>query len=178
MKDRFSSSLKHALLVIGSTFLLLWAGCSVAKETTGESELEESPAVTSPLRPVQPSSPDTIGTPTTRLTSKQDTLTASVVQYSRSVAPSVSKSEDSFVTAFTIQVGAFANASNALLLLKKTKERIGEIPVLNRFEPRDRLYRVSVGLFETREGAIAYQQTLIKTYGPDFKDSWVSQISK
>ncbi len=179
-----SSEVRLALLGIGVGALLALGGCSAAEETASDqSDQKPMPTEGSPLgvfRPTQSATPDTIGRTgrAAQLTSKQDTLAASVVQFSRSSASPTSVSAGDFVTAFTIQIGAFADASNALTLLKKTKERVGEIPVLNRFEPRDRLYRVSIGLFETREGAIAFQQILIKTHGTDFKDSWVSQISK
>jgi len=169
------------LFVLAFGALLMSAGCSAADEST--SDQKAATTEVAPLgvfRSPQPASADTVaGTNrATNLTSKEDTLTASVVQTSRSTTPPASISEGKFVTVFTIQIGAFGDATNALTLMKRTKERFGDIPVLNRFEPRDRLYRVSIGLFETRERAIAFQQTLIKNHGSEFKDTWVSQISK
>lgn len=108
--------------------------------------------------------------------SRSDTVTASVVHRSKStrrVAPKIVRPEN---PAYTVQIGAFAKASNALLLQRIAKERFSGYPVFNNFNPADNLYRVSIGKFDRREEAMALRREMIKLFPKDYSECWVNYI--
>lgn len=111
-------------------------------------------------------------------TSKQDTVEASLVRKTKSpprpVKP-VTKPEN---PAYTVQIGAFARPKYALAAQKLAKERFTEVPVLNQYEPFDKLYRVSVGLFDSRSEADSLRKSLMKQFPTDYSECWINYISK
>ena len=81
-------------------------------------------------------------------------------------------------TAYTVQVGAFARTGNALRAQKLAKERFADLPIFNYFEPYDKLYRVRVGKFDTREQADSLRKSMLKQFPGDYPDCWINYISK
>jgi hypothetical protein len=65
--------------------------------------------------------------------SKQDTVRASMIKKMKSSAHSHIKIERPKHPIYTVQIGAFAQASNALRTQKKAKERFIHQPVFNRY---------------------------------------------
>ena len=111
-------------------------------------------------------------------TSRHDTLVASVVKTSKSSSRSVKPIERPANAAYTVQVGAFARTNHALQAQKLARERCGDIPIFNVFEPYDKLYRVRVGKFDTRQQADSLKKWMVKQFPDDYTDAWINYISK
>lgn len=109
-------------------------------------------------------------------TSQHDTLVASVVRTSK--LRSVKPIERPANPAYTVQIGAFARTDNALRAQKLARDRFGELPIFNYFEPYDRLYRVRVGKFDTRQQADSLRKWVTKQFPNEYSDSWINYISK
>jgi cell division septation protein DedD len=109
-------------------------------------------------------------------TSKHDTLTASVVRKSasRPIRPIVRPENP----AFTVQIGAFARTDHALQAQKLARERYADLPVFNTFEPYDKLYRVRIGKFDTRQQADSLKKEMVTRFPDDYPDCWINFISK
>jgi len=110
-----------------------------------------------------------------RFQSKQDTVKASLTKKSKQTVRAVVRPEN---PAYTIQIGSFSNAQNALRMQKATKERLGKQVVLNNFGAADKLYRVSVGKFDTRKEASSLRKELLEKFPMYFSGCWVNYISK
>jgi len=111
-------------------------------------------------------------------TSQHDTLVASVVKTSKSTSRSIKPIERPANPAYTVQVGAFARTDHALQAQKLARERCGDLPIFNSFEPYDKLYRVRVGKFDTRQQADSLRKWMAKQFPNEYADSWINYISK
>ena len=111
-------------------------------------------------------------------TSQHDTLIASVVKTSKPGVRTVKPIERPANTAYTVQVGAFARTDHALRAQKIARERFADLPIFNYFEPYDKLYRVRVGKFDTRQQADSLRKSMLKQYPADYSDTWINYISK
>jgi cell division septation protein DedD len=111
-------------------------------------------------------------------TSQHDTLVASVVKTSKSSSRSIKPVERPSNPAYTVQVGAFARTDHALQAQKLARERCGDLPIFNYFEPYDKLYRVRVGKFDTRQQADSLKKWMTKQFPNDYTGSWINYISK
>jgi cell division septation protein DedD len=79
---------------------------------------------------------------------------------------------------YTVQIGAFARAANALRFEKQARGRYPDLPVSNRFDKSDRLYRVSVGVFGTKREASALRRSMREQYPKEYHDAWVIYTSR
>jgi hypothetical protein len=112
-----------------------------------------------------------------RFTSKQDTVTASIVKrskYARAIKPVQRPANP----AYTVQIGAYARTKHALQAQKLAKERFADLPIFNSFEPFDKLYRVSVGKFDTRLEADSLRKVILRQFPQDYPDAWINYVSK
>jgi len=115
---------------------------------------------------------------TARLKSIQDTVVASVTKRSSSPASVARPIKRPPNPAYTVQVGAFNRAQNALTYEKLAKERFLGNSVHNRYEPMERLYRVSIGKFTTRQEAAALRREIMKKYPKEYAEAWVNYIAQ
>jgi cell division septation protein DedD len=113
-----------------------------------------------------------------RFTSKQDTVTASIVKRSKFSARAIKPVHRPANAAYTVQIGAFVRTMHALRAQKLAKERFADLPISNSFEPFDKLYRVSVGKFDERSQANSLRKSMIKQFPQDYLDSWINYVSK
>jgi cell division septation protein DedD len=111
-----------------------------------------------------------------RFKSKQDTVRASIVVKSKSSRFSRIKIERPEHPVFTVQIGAFGRASNALRAQKKAKARFADQPVFNNYIKSVRLYRVSVGRYEDRQDAFALRDKIRKTFPQEYSQCWINYI--
>ncbi|HWP82227.1 MAG TPA: SPOR domain-containing protein [Bacteroidota bacterium] len=109
---------------------------------------------------------------------KRDTIVASVVTRSRSATIRRKKIERPTNPAYTVQIGAFSKAPNALQLQKIAKERFSGHPVFNMFNTDDKIYRVSVGKFDTRQEASMLRREIMKAFPKDYAQCWVNYIAR
>lgn len=111
-----------------------------------------------------------------RFKSRQDTVRASVVVKSKSSSRPLIKIERPEHPVFTVQIGAFGRASNALRAQKKAKERFINQPVFNNFVKSAKLYRISVGRYEDRNSAFALRDTMKQEYPTEYGQCWINFI--
>lgn len=130
---------------------------------------EPSPAVSAAAKKA-PRKPSFVG--------KRDTIVASVVRRSKNSPRPTPKIERPENPAYTVQIGAFSKAPNALLLQKIAKERFSTQPVFNNFNPADKLYRISVGRFDDRQETMALRREMMKSFPKDYTECWVNYIAK
>jgi Sporulation related domain. len=108
--------------------------------------------------------------------SKQDTVRASVIKKIKSSAHPHIIIERPEHPIYTVQIGAFAQASNALRTQKKAKERFTQQPVFNKYVKSAKLYRVSVGRYEDRKNAFALADTMKEHYSEEYNRCWINFI--
>jgi cell division septation protein DedD len=106
--------------------------------------------------------------------SKQDTLRAAVVKRSKSVLHARVKIERPEHPVFTVQIGTFSQASNALRTQKRAKELFANQPIFNHFIKSAKLYRVSIGRYEERGDAFALLDTMKQTYPKEYSQCWIN----
>jgi cell division septation protein DedD len=111
-----------------------------------------------------------------RFKSKQDTVRASVVVKAKSSPRSRIRIERPEHPVFTIQIGAFERASNALRAQKKAKARFTDQPVFNNYVKNAKLYRVSIGRYEDRVDAFALRDRIKKTFPREYSQCWINFI--
>lgn len=111
------------------------------------------------------------------LTSKEDTLTASVRVNTRRprIKAVIKRPED---PAYTVQIAAFLKAANALRYHKAARERFPEEFVQNTYDAETGLYRIGVGKFLTRKDAAGLRRSLMKRFPREYQDAWVNYTAK
>jgi hypothetical protein len=58
------------------------------------------------------------------------------------------------------------------------KERFSKNSVHNRYEPLQRLFRVSIGKFTTRKQAAVSRREIMMKYPREYSEAWVNYIAK
>ena len=113
----------------------------------------------------------------TKFKARQDTLKTSIVRRNKTPLR-LPKIERPANPAFTVQIGAFARPKNALRNQKLAKSRFAKYPVYNNFIAQAKIYRVSVGKFDTKREALLAQKKILKQYPKDYKGCWINYIAK
>ena len=127
-----------------------------------------------PQAEVPPAAPPPAATkpsPSVNLETKTDTIRT--VREHREVTDSVTGRQP--VMRFTVQIGAFKNPHNATELQRKTREGYN-LPVLNDFDKSRGLYRIRIGVFESKESARVFCEQLRKDSPEDYADCWVVEL--
>ena len=110
-----------------------------------------------------------------RFKARQDTVRASMV-FKNNKSTLHIKIERPDNPMYTIQVGAFLNASNALRTQKSAKQRFSDLPVFNYFVTPAKIYRVSIGKYSDRQAAAVLMKTMQKQYPRDYQKCWINYI--
>ncbi len=79
---------------------------------------------------------------------------------------------------YTVQVGAYQRATHALTMLKRVKALHPNGPVFNNYSAADKMYRISVGKFETLREASNYRMKLMKEQPEIYAQCWVTYIQR
>jgi hypothetical protein len=108
--------------------------------------------------------------------SKQDTVRASMIKKMKSSLHPYIKIVRPEHPIYTVQIGAFAHASNALRTQKKAKERFTYQPVFNRYVKSVKMYRVSIGRYEDRKNAFALADSMKEQYSKEYNKCWINFI--
>ncbi len=113
-----------------------------------------------------------------RFRTKQDTVRAAMVRKQRT-SPRISipiiRPEN---PQYTVQIGAFTRASNAVRCQKLARTRYPEQQVINTFVSSAHLYRVSVGRFPDRRSADGFRRELMRTHPSEYAQCWVNYIAR
>lgn len=142
----------------------LLVGCSASDEATRKSE--------------QGADTLSIRASGTQLTTDQDTVVASVMTQSKTSTRSATEFAIAPGQAFTVQIGAFAEPKNALRAQQVAKDFFGHYPVFNQFEASLKLYRVSIGKFESREEALGLLKEVRKVLPKEYSECWINTITE
>jgi cell division septation protein DedD len=108
--------------------------------------------------------------------SKQDTVRASMIKKTKSSDHPRIKIERPEHPVYTVQIGAFGEASNALRTQKKAKGRFTNQPVFNKYIKSAKLYRVSIGRYKNRDDAFALADTMKQQYSKEYSQCWINFI--
>lgn len=108
-----------------------------------------------------------------RVRSSQDTVRAATARKTRPAvrtAPLVKPPN----AVYTVQVGAFRRASNALRLQRSVKRQFPAQPVYNDYHGVDKLYRVTLGKFSRISEATAFRRKLVAADSSAYSQCWVT----
>lgn len=171
--------------------VVLLCGCGVSEETgsgthAANPQLPSAAADTAGAHAVRQGSVgkrDSVRTKRTgrsspRFKARQDTVSIALVKRERMKASAVRKIVRPENPMYTVQVGAFSKAANALRAQKIAKGRFKDKPIFNRFDPDDKMYRVSVGKFDTGEDASAFRHAIMKQYSDEYVQCWIIYIAR
>jgi hypothetical protein len=178
LKKRVKLSIYIALVAA-----LVLAGC-VSSEEAGSGKKVGTPVTTQDLsesgraRVDSLRKADSLRAKRAGFTSQHDTLVASVLRTTKAGPRTIKPIERPPNPAYTVQVGAFSRTDYALRSQKLAKDRFSDLPIFNTFEPFDKLYRVRIGKFDTRQQADSLRKSMLKEYPGDYTDSWINYISK
>ncbi len=78
---------------------------------------------------------------------------------------------------FTIQLGAYQSEESAEKIAAITRSRFTR-EVYNVFDDTDGLYKVMLGIFDTKDQARGFRDTIVGQYPDDYRDAWVSELTK
>lgn len=108
---------------------------------------------------------------------KQDTVKASLILSPKSSVTDSATNGQPPHSLFTIQIGAYTDAANALRTQRLAKARFENEPVFNEFDEKAQLYRVSVGRFVRKEEAEKFLRTIQKTFPREYGKCWIKELS-
>jgi hypothetical protein len=111
-----------------------------------------------------------------KLKSTQDTVRASIIRKKKSSMRQRIKIERPEHPIYTVQIGAFTQASKALSTQKTAKGRFPHQPVFNKYIKSAKLYRVSIGRYENREDAFGLADTMKEQYSKEYNKCWINFI--
>jgi hypothetical protein len=108
--------------------------------------------------------------------SNQDTLDVSIVTKSKQAPELQSGTVPESHSIYTVQIGAYGKAANALRIQKTAKERFPGQPVFSEFLKDVKMYRVNIGRYNNREDAVILYDSIKQKYPEEYKQCWVNFI--
>lgn len=78
---------------------------------------------------------------------------------------------------FTVQIGAFRAGPSAEEMAGIARSRFTR-NVYTIFDETDGLFRVMLGVFDTKDLAREFRDLIVRQYPDDYKDAWVSQLER
>jgi hypothetical protein len=78
---------------------------------------------------------------------------------------------------FTVQLGAFQSEEGAAAAAALAKSRFSR-EVYAIFDGSDRLYKVMLGAFDTKEQARSFRDTIVRQFPEEYRDAWVSALAR
>jgi cell division septation protein DedD len=79
---------------------------------------------------------------------------------------------------YTVQIGAFARAANALRAQKRARAEFPGTPTSSVYLPSPRVYRVSVGRFGDRMSANRFRVQIMKKFPQEYAQCWVNYVPR
>jgi cell division septation protein DedD len=185
MKNNLKSGVKWiylCLLCIGAVLVLV--GCGSSKGTRADTKVTPTVQNFTPVDTTQQGLKEEMPEQSTTTESKvapkfksmQDTVQASIITKSKSSLSSRTEIEHTAHSVYTVQIGAYSDASNALRRQKRAKEQFPGQPIFNQYEESTQLYRVSIGMYEDPKDASALSDSLRQEYPNEYKKCWINFI--
>jgi cell division septation protein DedD len=78
---------------------------------------------------------------------------------------------------FTVQLGAYQSEDGASKIAALARSRFTR-DVYTVFNDTDALYKVMLGVFDTKEEARNFRDTIVRQFPADYRDAWVSDLAK
>jgi hypothetical protein len=78
---------------------------------------------------------------------------------------------------FTVQLGAFQSEDGAAAVASLAKSRFSR-EVYTILDEHDRLYKVMLGVFDTKDLARSFRDTIVRQFPQEYSDAWVSELSR
>jgi cell division septation protein DedD len=108
---------------------------------------------------------------------RQDTIRASAVR-----RPSTSRIDAPIERPanpeYTVQLGAFFRADNALRAQKRARQQFSDQPIFNTYLPDIKLYRVSVGRFSNVKEASRFRRMLMSSFPKEYSLCWINYVAR
>lgn len=163
--------------------MCVFIGCIISENPGGHERsstpINETAAseTTRTLPNVPPATPPSIPPSSPSFQALHDTVrTAVIIEHSSKPIQTGEQSSDIRGVFYTIQVGAYNDASNALRCQRIAKERFPDQQVLNEYDETAKLYRVSIGQFPSRESATVFLQQLQRRFPQEYRQCWIKQV--
>jgi len=78
---------------------------------------------------------------------------------------------------FTVQLGAYQTEDAARSVASVAGSRFTR-QLYTVYDPTDRLYKVMLGMFDTKDQARQFRDTIVRQYADDYRDAWVSELKR
>lgn len=78
---------------------------------------------------------------------------------------------------FTVQLGAYQSEEGAAGVAALSRSRFTK-EVYTVFNSVDGLFKVMLGVFDSKDAARNFRDTIVRQYPDDYRDAWVSELSR
>lgn len=78
---------------------------------------------------------------------------------------------------YTVQIGAFKSGTSAKQVADRAEQRFART-VYTIYDGTSELFRVMLGVFDTKILARDFRDLIVTQYPEDYRDAWVSELSK
>ncbi len=78
---------------------------------------------------------------------------------------------------FTVQLGAYQSEEGAAGVAALSRSRFTK-EVYTVFNSLDGLYKVMLGMFDSKDAARNFRDTIVRQYPDDYRDAWVSELTR
>lgn len=107
---------------------------------------------------------------------KHDTINAEIIRKSKLMSQGEEIQEERSEVYYTVQIGAFEDAANALRKQIRAKEQFKWQKVFNNYKEGEKKYYVSIGMYREYNDAFALADSLRKQYPDEYNQCWVRII--
>ena len=95
----------------------------------------------------------------------------------REPAGELNRAPDLPVGKFTVQLGAFQSGEGASAVADLARSRFAR-EVYTVRDARDGLYKVMLGVFDTKELARTFRDSIVRQFPQEYNDAWVSDLAR
>jgi len=78
---------------------------------------------------------------------------------------------------FTVQLGAYQSEDAARKIAATAGSRFSR-QIYTVYDAVDHLYKVMLGMFDTKDLAREFRDTIVRQYAEDYRDAWVSELTR
>ena len=78
---------------------------------------------------------------------------------------------------FTVQLGAYQSEEGAATVASLARTRFSQ-KVYTVLDESDRLYKVMLGVFDSKDLAREFRDSIVRQYPQEYRDAWVSELAR